>query len=256
MHPDEEVLTALVLGEEPDPAIRAHVDHCDRCTDLVRRTMKVVAAAGSLTDAPVQLEAPPAHLWNSVLEAVSSPSVTESDPQETPPRATSVEVAPGVNGPRGRPGRAPRARVGALVGFAVGVAATVATFVLVDRSEPASPVVAAPATVAQGQLDPIGQSGTKGSIELLSREGARSVNVRLDLPPPTGDEFVQVWMVDPETNDMISVGIMNTWDGTFEIPDGVNVGAYDLIDLSLEEFDGDPLHSQVSLAQGTFAQTK
>lgn len=65
IHPDDERLAALA-GEDPEVApdgdLRAHVDSCDRCTDLVRDLASLRTALGELPDLvpsrPLQLLPP------------------------------------------------------------------------------------------------------------------------------------------------------------------------------------------------------
>jgi len=64
-HPDDERLAALADGDSEvasDGALRAHVDSCDRCTDLVRELASLRSALGELPDLvpprPLQLLPP------------------------------------------------------------------------------------------------------------------------------------------------------------------------------------------------------
>jgi hypothetical protein len=64
-HPDDERLAALAGGDPEvtsDAAVRAHVDSCDRCTDLVRDLASLRTALGELPDLvptrPLQLLPP------------------------------------------------------------------------------------------------------------------------------------------------------------------------------------------------------
>ena len=67
------------------------------------------------------------------------------------------------------------------------------------------------------------------------------------------DGFYEVWLADKATKKMLSVGVLDATDhGTFDIPDGLDLTEYRVVDVSLESFDGNPLHSAVSVVRGTF----
>jgi hypothetical protein len=51
---------------------------------------------------------------------------------------------------------------------------------------------------------------------------------------------------------MISLGDLNTGhDGTFALPPGVDLHNYTRVDVSLQAFNGNPVHSANSVVRGT-----
>jgi hypothetical protein len=76
-----------------------------------------------------------------------------------------------------------------------------------------------------------------------------------ELPEVPG--YHGVWLIDPDTGQMISLGTLpgdsGDVSGTFPVPPGLDLSAYRLVDVSDEPLDGDPAHSGVSLLRGTLA---
>lgn len=73
-------------------------------------------------------------------------------------------------------------------------------------------------------------------------------------PPdlPETDGFYEVWIGTPELDGLISLGPLRA-SGTYDLPPGVDVGAFPVVDVSEEPFDGDPTHSAVSVLRGQLA---
>ena len=107
-------------------------------------------------------------------------------------------------------------------------------------------------TVAVGTVRPFAPaSTTKGLTRVVQDGSARSLRVDLTSPPRTDGAFVQAWLLDPRTNHMIALGVMDRRSERFAIPAQVDLRTYDKVDLSLEPYDGNPAHSAVSLARGS-----
>jgi hypothetical protein len=49
---------------------------------------------------------------------------------------------------------------------------------------------------------------------------------------------------------MVALGVLDGTTGTFTVPPTLRLSRYDKVDVSRERFDGDPTHSNVSLARG------
>ena len=69
------------------------------------------------------------------------------------------------------------------------------------------------------------------------------------MPAPSG-AYVQTWLFDPKTNEMIAIGVMDQDSASFPIPASVDLDTYTSVDISLEPLDGNPAHSATSLARG------
>ena len=71
-----------------------------------------------------------------------------------------------------------------------------------------------------------------------------------DLPASGG--FYEVWLIDPDTLQMISIGVIGSeTDVLLPLPSTVDLTTYRLVDVSAEPLDGNPAHSGDSLLRGT-----
>ncbi len=57
-------------------------------------------------------------------------------------------------------------------------------------------------------------------------------------------------LLDLDTGDLISLGVLNGTASDFELPDGLDLRDYPTIDVSRKSLDGDPAHSTDSIARG------
>ena len=95
-----------------------------------------------------------------------------------------------------------------------------------------------------------------GSAELFPEgdSGSRLVVNLASVPPaPTGHHY-EVWVLPEGSDVMESVGELAPSDGEAELEaDLPGTGPFAAVDVSVEPDDGDPEHSGVSLAGGTFS---
>jgi hypothetical protein len=130
-------------------------------------------------------------------------------------------------------------------GVAIGMSATVA-FQALDSDGPAAP----PDTViATAELAELGADGTTGTAEVRDTTDARVLRVQLD-QQTGGGGFREVWLLDPATGQLVSLGVLNGSESTFELPAGLDLRDYPTVDVSREPLDGDPAHSTDSIARG------
>ena len=237
-HPDQETLVGLALGEEDDAALAAHVRSCATCRGAVGRTRDLLGVVERTDGAAIPLESPPPHVWTAVRSAVEPdgpPAVLDA------PRRTSNR----------------RPRLAAAAGLAVGVAATIGAFLVLDDdpAPPPSPPVARATTVAAGPVRGIAPATVSGSAEVLEQSGSRRLHLEVAELPEDPDAYVQAWLFDPTTNEMVAIGVMDTDDESFAVPASIDLSVFSSVDLSLEPVDGNPSHSATSLARGTLTPT-
>jgi hypothetical protein len=71
---------------------------------------------------------------------------------------------------------------------------------------------------------------------------------------PAVDGYYEVWLIDPDTLGMFSVGVLGSGsDGTFTLPATVDLSRFRTVDVSAEHFDNNSSHSGDSLLRGTLA---
>ncbi|MGZ4612956.1 MAG: anti-sigma factor domain-containing protein [Kineosporiaceae bacterium] len=205
---------------------------------------------------------------------------TSTAPGTAPDTATGPEIAAGSGAAAGpAPGpstgdelarrRGRRARGGPARGrrdirliVAVAAAALVVGAVggavgsrLADRTPP-------PAT--QGPAGPAGQilaqvqlanlkpatTGASGSAQVVRTPAGPRLEIDVARLAPMRGHFYEVWLIDSQVKKMVSLGILDGTTGEFVIPNGVDVSAYPIVDISVQQ-PGDPKHSGDSVLRGT-----
>jgi hypothetical protein len=257
-HVDDETLTLLALGEDVGTvADRQHVAACARCSDEVAALADVAVAAR--TSGP--LVAPPAHVWQSVADELALADRTQPHavgPDAEDPRDAAAhrvvadpgtEDGSGAGHAAGAPAEViplrPRRRTWAWV------AAAAAAGVLVGGVGTWS-VVRQPDldVVASAVLEPLPGWDALGEARVVTDEsGRRVLAVDLDDDVPV-DGFREVWLLRPDVSGLVSVGTLEGTSGRFELPDGLDLDEFSVVDVSQEHFDGDPAHSGDSIVRG------
>lgn len=265
-HLDPDQLTLLALGEPVASADdSAHLATCDACTaELADLRLTATVARSTMDDAG--LEAPPDRVWervsaelglggptrsagereSAVMDAAPAAPPAASGPRDIAPTAPaspdSAHAAPTSPDPAPR-----RRRSGAIWALAaslvliaaVGVGAWVVTSSLT------------PTVVAAADLEPFpDHPGASGVADVeVARDGSRTLTVTLD-GGDAGDGYREVWLIRNDAAALISLGVLEGADGTFVIPENVDLDEYSIVDISVEPVDGDPAHSGDSIVRG------
>ncbi|GAA1980578.1 anti-sigma factor [Microbacterium pumilum] len=256
-HLDPDQLALLAIGEPvASPDELAHLASCSTCAAELSEMTRTVRIARS-TLGEDALESPPDRVWASISAelGLSSTSeaggddVSESDEPSDEPRASADG---GVTETSARPERRRRviraiwvlaASLVLIAGVALGT-----TWAVTSRL--------APTPIAEASLDAFpAHVGAVGTADVEQRrDGSRTLVVTLetdDVP----DTYREVWLIRNDAAALISLGVLDGDQGTFPIPDGVDLTDYSLVDISVEHIDGDPAHSGDSIVRGklTFA---
>lgn len=238
-HCTPEQLALAALGEPLPAADAAHLASCAPCTAEVASLRRSVdAVAVPQLAAPDTAVPPPPHVWEAIA-AATGVSVDAASP--APAEEAAVADATVL------PFRSRRRPLLLLVAASVVVGAVVGAGAVAVLRGGTSEDIRAVETTA---LDPLGDNEASGTAEVVVRkDGSRALEVRLDAPKPS-DEFYEVWLIDPSVTDMVSLGVARSGTQTFELPAGLDLHAFPIVDVSLEPLDGNPLHSTVSVARG------
>ncbi|SFR99359.1 Anti-sigma-K factor rskA [Agrococcus baldri] len=233
----------------------AHLDACDVCRAELA-TLR--AEVGHLRAAAVSPEPLPAGLWTRIAAEIAEPETmagirTSGDADD----AITGAAVPLRDDSRANdhvaPRRARRARgirrfsAGALALACVATAVVVGGValgvgVLANRTNPGTVVAAAPLEPLTGGLAP-------ASAEVVERDG-RQVLVLDTGALPAADGYFDVWLIDTDVQGMINVGILDAGTQEYVLPEGVDIGRFPIVDVSVEPFDGDPTHSGESIWRG------
>nr|WP_243850432.1 anti-sigma factor [Modestobacter marinus] len=245
------------LGEQPPPECAAHLTDCAECEQEVaslRRSVEVLAVPALA--APTQAVAPPPQVWAAIaaatgvaasprpalVEAGGSPDVPVPAPSAEETHASRSAGATVVQFPA-RSARRPAARwlplaAAVLVGGLIGAGA-----VAVTQDGPEGTVL------AQAGLDPLPEQIASGTAEVRESGGTRELQVDLDVPA-LDDGYYEVWLLQSDAQRMVPVGVVQRGATVLPLPDGLDLSAYPLVDVSVEPLDGDPTHSGVSVVRG------
>ena len=99
-------------------------------------------------------------------------------------------------------------------------------------------------------LDPLADNDASGRAVVVERaDGSRVLEVELRAGE-LDDRYYEVWLIDEAVQDMVPVGVARSGTVTFELPDGLDLGRFPIVDVSVEPLDGNPTHSGVSVARG------
>jgi hypothetical protein len=249
-HSTPEQWALAALGEPLPPEDAAHLESCADCRAEVaslRRGVELLAVPEfAAPGAPV---APPPAVWASIA-AATGVSVT---PRTEPAPSTAARPVPAEEpGTAEEPiadvvplrRRTPRpwllAVAAAVVGAAVGAGAVA---VLQGGDDDGAPLAAA-------ALDPLEDADASGSARVVERaDGTRVLEVDLRAPD-LQDAYYEVWLLEPDVSGLVPLGTTQAGTTVFEIPAGLDLDQFPVVDVSVEPLDGDPSHSGDSVVRG------
>ncbi|TRW45474.1 anti-sigma factor [Georgenia yuyongxinii] len=267
-HPDEEVLALMALGEEVGgPEVRDHVSTCAHCSAELASLRRVTHAGRS---GATTLERPSDAVWTRIAAelglpdadsaAPAGPSPVAAAPAEPSPVAAApaepspvaaAPAQPSPVAPAEPPPVAPapsrwRRRVVwvAAASFLAGIAGTL----LVQNLGPDAP---SGQVLASAQLQPLPGWQAEGEASVRGVDGRRVLTV--DLADVAGEGFREVWLIDTDLQRLVSLGVLAGSEGEFEVPAGLDLAEFAIVDVSEEPMDGDPAHSGDSIVRGELA---
>jgi hypothetical protein len=240
-HVDPETLALLALGETgaqgPDP----HLSGCPVCQDELRQLSDVVSLARE-TDGTYGLVDPPADLWTRIAAETG----LEGDLGTGPPPGAPTELP---RRPRQHWWQQPIAAAVAALIIGAGAALGVQHF----RSTPAAAGPPAPAVIGRIALHPLAQfpQWKRASGIAVMERTTSGRQLRVSLRAPARHGFYEVWLLATDGVKMISLGDLNhSHNGVFTMPPGVDLHLYTRVDISLQPFNGNPVHSASSVVRG------
>jgi hypothetical protein len=249
-HIDPERLVSIAMSDgDADAAERAHLAECAVCTAELaesRRTVESIRGARE-TD----LVAPPPAVWARIRDELGlEPDAgwgLQGAPAPAPAPAEQPAPARDIRGARGPRFWIPLAAAALVVGLVGGVG--VGVWWQSTRVAPAG------ATVASAELDPFPEwPDARGSAVVEQRaDGVRQVVVDVDAAADAGSPDAplrEVWLIRTDGTGLISIGFLDGTSGRFDIPPGIDLTQYALVDVSAEADNGDPTHSGDSIVRG------
>lgn len=250
-HVDDETLALLALGEPADPAVAAHTRDCPACRASLAELADVVGLARH-PEVARGLERPGPHVWDRIAAELAADDAPVAPAAPAPASATPAPAQPvGAPTPPATADRVTASAAGtpwwrrrtawvAAASFALGIAGTLAA----ENLLAAGPGPA----VASAALDPLPGWSETGTASVHEVDGRRVLTV--EVPGAAEDAYREVWLIDTEVQRLVSVGILTGEQGTFELPDGLDIDEYPIVDVSREPLDGNPAHSGDSIVRG------
>jgi hypothetical protein len=246
---------ALAALREPLPADDAtHLDSCAQCREEVASLRRAVdALAVPQLAAPGAAVPPPPGVWAGIAAATGVTTAPRPEAVATVRAASTPAAVPPAQAPTPAPvaplrTRRSRLLLAAAASLVVGVGIGAGAVALGTGDDDGQ-------TVAAAALDPLDDSGATGEARVLERDdGTRVLELDLSAADLT-DGFYEVWLIDEAVEDMYPLGVVVQDDGevTLEVPAGVDLTEFPVVDVSVEPLDGDPRHSGRSVARGVLA---
>lgn len=188
--------------------------------------LAVLAALRGLQADDRQFDAPPSEIWEEISRAV----VREPAADDISPRTSSSP------------------RRWWIVGAAavVLVASGLVTTVLLRMGDEKS-VVASAELTSEGLVG--APSGLRVGAEVVESNNSEVLRIDIGKLRPASGEYLEVWLMKADISGMVSLGTVRP-DGTYEVPNGLSLSMYPVVDVSSEPYDGDPTHAGASLLRG------
>ncbi len=243
-HVDDDVLALLALGE-PAGSISdlAHIEECERCTDELDSLRDVVGLARTgAADGP--LVAPAPHVWERIADDLALTPATRAlatgvDVQDRAPEPSATVVS--LDSRRKRPTAWGWIAGAAAAGLVVGGGGA---WWVANQPDPVT-------VQATAVLEPLPGWDASGSAVVETRsDGTRVLVVDLAKETPSEDGFREVWLLKPDVSGLVSLGTLEGTSGRFDLPAGLDLSQFSVVDVSEEQFDGDPAHSGDSIVRG------
>ncbi|WP_440710705.1 anti-sigma factor domain-containing protein [Herbiconiux sp. YIM B11900] len=282
-HIDDDALAMIALGDSgPSTAERAHLADCARCSEELAALSRAVQL-GRAEDAP-ELVAPSADVWTRISAelglaaetpahpdarpssvpaspAAQSPSVQPASPDQPPTASAAPAAPPAASAAPPAPHHVKRRRrlsgrsriwvplAAATVVLAVVAGAGLGVWWQTAQQSPRG------IAVAGAELTPFpGWPDARGSAVVEQDPDGRH-RVVVDVDPQTdagggSSPLREVWLIRSDGTGLVSIGFLDGPEGSFDIPDGIDLDQYSLVDISAEADDGDPTHSGDSIVRG------
>ena len=229
MHPTDQ-LAPMIEGELALAELRDVVRHVRRCPVCQAELVEVAAALGALRG-----------VARDGLDDIAEP----------PPLAVHpIEIAPSPGGGTSTDGAPRRARSRPLVTVVAAAAAVIIVIAagLLVRTQLGDEAVEGP-PVASAELLPKGPVPDAGGVVTMTDEaGEQTMAVSTtQLPPAAEGEFYEVWLLQPDTGQMLAVGVLpDSGAASFALPAEI-VSNYQAVDVSLQPDNGVIAHSGNSI---------
>ena len=250
-HVVAERLAGQALGD-PDALTPDELDHLATCPACLAELDELREVVGLSTDhlSEHRPMTPGPHVWRAIDAALrhdASPSSTDGAvrPYVSPQRVETVADAGSRRTTAPRSWRWTRTvAVAAAAGVIVGLAGVLGFQSL--RAVGTTVVASTPLRALPGHTG-------SGRADLVQAGGSRLLRVEVDAPP-AGPDYRELWLINTDGARMYSLGVLPASGvQSYPIPPELDagLGAYTIVDVSIEPYDGNAAHSHNSLVRGS-----
>lgn len=254
-HLSTDALAALALGESDASA--QHLESCAACSAELAALRATAERFRASHITPVQ---PPAGVWDRILADIASEGAPVDAVEPRAAVTLDAEHEAAADRTAAAPAAAPRMPTGDLVrrrrrrfGAGALIAACTASAMLAASLAVliVTQVGGAPRStdVANAALEPLTSTVSAARAEVIERDGQRLLVVDADALP-TIDGYLDVWLLDADAQQMVSLGVMDSASTELTLPADLDLAAFPVVDVSIEPYDGDPTHSGDSIWRG------
>ncbi len=216
---------------------------------------RVLDVGRRLEERDFERSAPPPELWAAISAAASADdqphtlSVVQDQDDTRRPRGAPDRGSDRAGGTSSRPTSQRWTRPIAIAAAVVLAAATVGVVTQTvgeDRQE-----------LAAISLEVLEDGTGAADATLVETDGIERLVIELaDVPPPPEGRHYELWLIDLEVTDPVSLGEVPDGTTTIEVPvpEGLDPGEYPIVDINLQE-DGVAEHSglETSVLRGVLA---
>jgi Anti-sigma-K factor rskA, C-terminal len=104
--------------------------------------------------------------------------------------------------------------------------------------------------VAATRLRALEGSGASGTAVVVE-DADHTLDLRVTLHGPRpASGYYEAWLADTGLDRMVAVGALHEGTTTLPVPGGVSPGRYPVVDVSVQQLNGNPAHSDLSVARG------
>ena len=140
------------------------------------------------------------------------------------------------------------AAVAVTCGVAAGVVGTMVINAAVNSGSPEPEPVKA---VALEQVT----TGTMSGQAWMNQNQDGQMTLAVEVSELPQDGYLEVWLRNSDATQMVSLVVLDSKSGSMQVPTGIDLNRYSVVDVSLEHLDGDPTHGGETLMEGDMSSS-
>lgn len=247
-----ETLSLLALGERADTDLEFHISECGECQGELRSLRRTVELGRSTGDVDGPAPMPSERVWAGIISELGmtdTPTLGQVADEPLPVADHTRTARPSQPAHPSHPARPSRRQAFALAAGVALIAGTGVTggYLIGRTSGGASTTVSASADLTPF---PGGPAGVSGRAKV--HDNGTGTRVSIDTAQlPVRNGYYEVWLYDPQDDKMVAIGTLpRSGAADLPVPPGLNVNSYHIVDVSAQDYNGNPAHQQSVLRGG------